>query len=1776
MAPARRFERGGVRRVMKRPARPRLQLIIPLALFLVSAFLASGLTSGYALAAFLAFNIISPLVYARASIWQKRKVSSGVVTALLLLSLGALLLPQIGTVLAAPDTFYLHDNTTSGITPAGEFMNETQGTVEATVAMDTSGQETYWYADETWPSGSDGMAIAAGSYAFNMYFTELPRPWWNGSYAYRRQVTVTAGASAIPVDYAMNLTFDHNALVTAGKSQSDGDDVRIAYWNGTAWIEKDRVLDSASSWNSASTKIWFGTDAAIGASSSDGNYYLYYGNTTAINPPTAATQGTGVKGVQWGTTTSSGNGFVNITIDAVTPSRSFLIFSTRHNSNRPPGSELRGRLRDSTTVQFERVTNEASTMTIHWYVVEYYSGVNVQRGEVSQTSTTMDIAITAVAALDQAFVTWSKTPAATDGSWSSDDPLRCWLTSTTNLRCFVSSAASSHTIWWQVVEFTAAFDIDVQTGTVDLWNGDTSALETLSPAVNTSRTFALVGFNTSGSGADVGARMLRANITSSTGLTIDRSSGGNDDNVTATWQTIQLNDGTRVFYSSLSFGSTVSQQTANIGATVDLNRSVAFATVQPAGGQNMGRSPYGGDDIIGVGSYTIEFASSSQITLTRDNTISTSDVVWTVVEFEREKATSSLGSEQTGANVQIVVSVYHTRPDGTDPQEIVTSSTVNIDSATANPFALDVGTGSQVTFASADPRRLRLHVNVTAVNGGERFVLAYNSSASPSNLDTPSVSFVPKLTNPTLTPTSGTTSTFFNFTIDYSHPSGLSADIVRVNVSDATNGTYYNFTMSPTQTPELDYFVQAYWTINGSVSNFDNAKSDSDGGASALLVQGGFNTGTGADGSVTCSATCNLNAQILGSGRSGYPDGVIGLATANPAGASLTVNSTNGFAAGDEILLIDMQGAAGNTADVGNYEFLEVASVPDGTTLNLVSSVQNSYDGTNFSEQKVVVQRVPQWTSVTVNSGGTLTANAWDGSSGGIVAFRATGTVTVNSGGSIDVTGLGYRGGAGGVGDGGTNGESYDGTVGKGGASGGAGTDGGGAANNNGTKSQGTRGGGGGGGYDGAAGTTEGGGGGGGGGYGGGAGGGGASGDGSDNSGNGGNGGGTGVGAGGGGSACGNTWGGDGGNAGSAGGNCGDNTVTGGVAGSGASTGESGASDATDADSGGAGGGGGGLYGVADLTKLLLGSGGGGGGDSNEASGNGQPGGDGGGIVFIAANAVTVSGSILSAGQDGSSPGNTSDPYGGGGGGAGGSIMIQANSATLGTNLVTASGGAATSRVGPQAGGSGGGGGGVGRIRVEAASISGTTSPAASTVGTPGALQVQFNTTSIRAGGEDTLVIRYNLTTGDDTFEVWVWNFTAGDWFNRGNLDQTSVSFFNYTLVADEKSGGEVRIRFNDTSSFGSTNLSIDYQLVNNTLWRAGVTYYYNTTLAAGWYQHFFWTRDTNLNVVQTSILSGPTINGPPSVTNFRLENATAISKVGEQLDVGVEYYFIFNVTDENGWADIGDDGNVSLRLWYDGNQTPELTYDQQTTGANYRIELKYVDTGDPSTADVGEWSVTEGRATYNASASIATAITNGYEFRLALKLGFQVKQANDPTNSTSGGYNDISSWNAEVTAYDGLDAATLQTASTGEHMEFGVYMYTFVNISANWAVTLGPGDTQSTNTVTVYYRSNDDFRMRIWFVTDLVDGSNTIGITNVTILAAADPNDNITSDIQFSGLGIGNAEYIFGSETWWFTHDPDSNEGTVVVQFSVTVPYGTLDGTYTAQLTIRILQRPA
>ena len=110
-------------------------------------------------------------------------------------------------------------------------------------------------------------------------------PWWDGSYGYRQQITVITGANS-PHNgyngYSVRILMETTSLVDGGQLQGDCDDLRILYWNESLWTELDRDLYSCYD---ASTEVWFQLQADIAASSSAANYYLYYGNASASNPP---------------------------------------------------------------------------------------------------------------------------------------------------------------------------------------------------------------------------------------------------------------------------------------------------------------------------------------------------------------------------------------------------------------------------------------------------------------------------------------------------------------------------------------------------------------------------------------------------------------------------------------------------------------------------------------------------------------------------------------------------------------------------------------------------------------------------------------------------------------------------------------------------------------------------------------------------------------------------------------------------------------------------------------------------------------------------------------------------------------------------------------------------------------------------------------------------------------------------------------------------------------------------------------------------------------------------------------------------------------------------------------------------------------------------------------------------------------------------------------------------------------------------------------------------
>lgn len=180
----------------------------------------------------------------------------------------------------------------------------------------------------------------------------------------------------------------------------------------------------------------------------------------------------------------------------------------------------------------------------------------------------------------------------------------------------------------------------------------------------------------------------------------------------------------------------------------------------------------------------------------------------------------------------------------------------------------------------------------------------------------------------------------------------------------------------------------------------------------------------GKDGAKTISTTEVVNAYTMLTANANA-----GATSINVASSSLSTNFTTPLSQGDLIMIYQVQGASvedtvaspninsskfypswgriTNYNNCGNYEFVQVKSVPNNSTIEIDCPLTLNYT----SADRVLVIRVPRYSSLTINNGGTLTTTPWNGSSGGVLAVEVLGTTTINTGGVIDVSGMGFRGG---------------------------------------------------------------------------------------------------------------------------------------------------------------------------------------------------------------------------------------------------------------------------------------------------------------------------------------------------------------------------------------------------------------------------------------------------------------------------------------------------------------------------------------------------------------------------------------------------------------------------------------------------------------------------------------------------------------------------------------------------------------------------------------------
>ncbi len=167
-----------------------------------------------------------------------------------------------------------------------------------------------------------------------------------------------------------------------------------------------------------------------------------------------------------------------------------------------------------------------------------------------------------------------------------------------------------------------------------------------------------------------------------------------------------------------------------------------------------------------------------------------------------------------------------------------------------------------------------------------------------------------------------------------------------------------------------------------------------------------------------------------------YPGTGSVLAGANSIPVGAPTGSGTAISTGDLLLVVQMQGASINSNNsisygdgstgsgytalngVGSYEYVMATGPVAGGSV----PIQGVYGGgllhtyiaspASTAQGQAIYQviRVPQYSQATITTG--LTAKAWDGSTGGILAIDVAGALNLN-GSTVSVDGLGFRGGGG-------------------------------------------------------------------------------------------------------------------------------------------------------------------------------------------------------------------------------------------------------------------------------------------------------------------------------------------------------------------------------------------------------------------------------------------------------------------------------------------------------------------------------------------------------------------------------------------------------------------------------------------------------------------------------------------------------------------------------------------------------------------------------------------
>ena len=230
-----------------------------------------------------------------------------------------------------------------------------------------------------------------------------------------------------------------------------------------------------------------------------------------------------LKTIQKGSTTiTAGNTSTTATITSIDTSKSFLQVSVScdNNDKSQKNALCRAWISSATQLTFSRNGNEYN-LTIRWQVVEFTSGVVVQRGAESNIQGTRNVTITAVT-LAKSWVSQTQENYNSYGlQWI--DSLSCDLTTTTNLALVNTNTSTyAQTVRWEVVQYD---NCSVQKFSQTMSASGTSDSTTISAVTMAKTALLLTGRTDQGTGFFNDSKEWLSWLTSTTAINHERGFG---------------------------------------------------------------------------------------------------------------------------------------------------------------------------------------------------------------------------------------------------------------------------------------------------------------------------------------------------------------------------------------------------------------------------------------------------------------------------------------------------------------------------------------------------------------------------------------------------------------------------------------------------------------------------------------------------------------------------------------------------------------------------------------------------------------------------------------------------------------------------------------------------------------------------------------------------------------------------------------------------------------------------------------------------------------------------------------------------------------------------------------------------------------------------------------------------------------------------------------------------------------------------------------------------